>query len=93
MKLRHKKSYAAKWVNRLAKYKWFRRACGGHWYKVTHVDSPSLEILAYWIQYEGRVDLPDNIEELREKGYSNHYVNEYWGDAYTFVGYVLETKK
>lgn len=91
MRLSNKGTYTAKLVNRLVKYKWFRRACGGHWYLVTDEDTPDLRMYSYWVQFKTRHDLPTSKEKLQEiSSFKNVYDHEYWGDAYTDVSRVLE---
>lgn len=93
MILRNKNSYSARWVNRLSRFKWFRRSCGGHWLLVTKANCPKLRNLSYWVQYKRHKEVPTSVDKLiKEFGFNNVYEDEYWGDAYTYVGYVLEKK-
>lgn len=83
--------FTERWVNRLIKFKWFRRSCGGHWYKVINKNHPSLANLAYWVQFKHRTELSDNIDELKEKtDFRNILEREYWGDAYYYVNPLIK---
>ena len=72
-----------KYVDKLKKYKWYRRLCGGTWVEASVLNpDKSLFGKRIWMQFSHSFKEPDSVSNANKIGFKDIHSIEKWGSIY-----------